>query len=236
MATGAVGVGRDPGARVAAAWPREHQRPRCWPWRCRGRHGGVDRDGLPHGSDRLRDRPAAVMVSDLATASPAPTRPTSSPARKPCARNAGSVHPGFAAPEAARRLGPGSTRSPPLHPRQRLPRRLPAPVRPGVRADDAAARRARGSRQFGRASAPTMPQRVQTMRCGHDGRSAPPHDGTASTTPRSTARPWRACCPGSLAGQPEIVVVYSSGRIPRIGGHPDAGAGLMSTAGDYRHR
>jgi hypothetical protein len=90
------------------------------------------------------DRPAVFMVSDLATASPAPTRPTSSPrgshAPATRARCIPSVsRPAFAAPDAARRLCPGSTRSTPLHHRQRLPRRLLPPVRPGVRADDAAA-------------------------------------------------------------------------------------------------
>jgi hypothetical protein len=54
--------------------------------------------------------------------------------RRRCASNA----------DAARRSGPGSIRSPSLHPRQRLPRRLLPPVRPGVRA--------------------TMPHRVHTMR------------------------------------------------------------------------
>jgi hypothetical protein len=39
--------------------------------------------------------------------------------------------------------------------------------------------------------------------------SAPSHDGTANTTRRATARRWRACCRGSLAVRPEIVVVCS---------------------------
>jgi hypothetical protein len=68
--------------------------------------------------------------------------------------------------------------------------------------------RAGCSRQFGRASAPMMPHRVQTMRgptsappCGraNDRRSAPPHDGTASRALRATARRWRACCQASSA-------------------------------------
>jgi hypothetical protein len=40
-------------------------------------------------------------------------------------------------------------------------------------------------------------------------RSAPPDDGTANTTPRATARRWRACCRGSSAARPGIEVVCS---------------------------
>jgi hypothetical protein len=71
--------------------------------------------------------------------------PPAAPLRSPCARNAGSVHP-FGEPASicgtrrCSRLGPGSTRSPQLLPRQGLPRRLLPPVRPRVGTDDAAAR------------------------------------------------------------------------------------------------
>jgi hypothetical protein len=47
-------------------------------------------------------------------------------------------------------------------------------------------------------------------------RSAAPHDGTASTTPRATARRWRARCRGSWAARPGIVVGCSCG-----GGYPN---------------
>jgi hypothetical protein len=66
--------------------------------------------------------------------------------------------------------------------------------------------RAGFSLQFGRASAPTMPQLVQTMRGPNAGTgtwsgppSAPPGGGKASTTRIVTSRRSRACCRGSLA-------------------------------------
>jgi hypothetical protein len=40
-------------------------------------------------------------------------------------------------------------------------------------------------------------------------RSRSPGGGTASSTRRATARRWRACCRGSSADRPEIVVVCS---------------------------
>jgi hypothetical protein len=49
-------------------------------------------------------------------------------------------------------------------------------------------------------------------------RSAPPDGGIGGTTPRATARRWRACCRGSLADRPEIVVVYSCRGGYRVGG------------------
>jgi hypothetical protein len=65
-------------------------------------------------------------------------------------------------------------------------RRLLPPIRPGVGTDDSAAGahhawsecRHRGDRATG-------------PRSGSSG------GGTANTTPRSTARRWRACCPAS---------------------------------------
>jgi hypothetical protein len=78
--------------------------------------------------------------------------------------------------------------------------------------------RAGCSRQFGRASAPIIPHRVHTIRGPNDGtgmssatgpRSRSSGGGTANTTPRATARRWRACCRASWAARPEIVVVCS---------------------------
>jgi hypothetical protein len=67
------------------------------------------------------------------------------------------------------------------------------------------------SRQFGRASAPMIPQRLHTMRgrmsvpardLARGPRSGSSDGGTASSTRRAPARRWRACCRGSWAGGP----------------------------------
>jgi hypothetical protein len=84
------------------------------------------------------------------------------------------------------------------------PRRLLPPVRPRVGADDSAA-----GAHHARAECRHRHVIWPAVR-----RSAPPDDGTASMTPRATARRCRACCPVSSAARPEIVVVCSCrGRI-----------------------
>jgi hypothetical protein len=45
------------------------------------------------------------------------------------------------------------------------------------------------------------------MASGHRSALSTPDDGTASSTRRAPARRWRACCRGSLAARPEIVVM-----------------------------
>jgi hypothetical protein len=83
----------------------------------------------------------------------------------PCARNISSVHPcglpaRFRARGAARRSGRGFVLSPPpLHAGQALARRLLAPIRPR--------------------SAPTMPQRVHTMRGPNVGTGTSSDHGSA---------------------------------------------------------
>jgi hypothetical protein len=65
---------------------------------------------------------------------------------------------------------------------------------------------------------PARGDRIHTGRHRTTGPHSGSSDGgTASMTPRATARRWRACCPGSLAARPGIVVVCSCRGGHRVG-------------------
>jgi hypothetical protein len=144
------------------------------------------------GRSMLSVRPAAfMMISGFAAANPARTMLASSLTVNPCARSISSVHPcGLPARiSSARRYSP-------LRSRLRGSHRHWTPLRLS---------RAGCSRQFGRASAPTIPQFVDTIRGPNDGtgtssdaQDRPVVPYPAANVERSHAV-WRACCPASLA-------------------------------------
>ena len=113
---------------------------------------------------RLSVRPPAFTISGLAVAKPARTILASCLTVNPCARNVASVHPCGAGQELERPVLRGVPPDLSWFHRHRTPVRL---SRGGC------------SCQFGRASAPTMPQRVHTMRGPNVGTGTSSDHGSA---------------------------------------------------------